>query len=300
MGGRLLGKLFGRGLLKTGGRGIGKLGSIALGGFGLNKITRALFGGGTRAAAGAATDAAGGAIASRGLTRLGMKALGKGALRAIPIVGTIAGAMYDAVTGWNDSDAQRKAFGLKEGEDPSLQQKAAYTAANVMDMGGLVSGISNVLGRVLEGMGFTDIGKMLQFTTEDMAKTIDEYWTNLENAISGLGKTITGTFTEYTSKIGETVSGWFSNIRTDLIKKLDDIAKFFTLENLGKLFKDAISQALEFIKHPIDGIKKQADKVVTVTKDKAEAAWNSVKMVQKEPITGLQVTISSRGPLRRG
>lgn len=277
MGGRLLGKLFGRGLLKTGGRGIGKLGSIALGGFGLNKITRALFGGGTRAAAGAATDAAGGAIASRGLTRLGMKALGKGALRAIPIVGTIAGAMYDAVTGWNDSDAQRKAFGLKEGEDPSLQQKAAYTAANVMDMGGLVSGISNVLGRVLEGMGFTDIGKMLQFTTEDMAKTIDEYWTNLENAISGLGKTITGTFTEYTGKIGETVSGWFSNIRTDLIKKLDDIAKFFTLENLGKLFKDAISQALEFIKHPIDGIKKQADKVVTVTKDKAEAAWNSVK-----------------------
>lgn len=277
MGGRLLGKIFGRGMLKAGGRGIGKLGTMALGGFGLNKITRALFGGGSRAAAGAATEAAGGAIASRGLTRLGMKALGKGALRAIPIVGTIAGAMYDAVTGWNDSDAQRKAFGLKDGEDPSLQQKAAYTAANVMDMGGLVSGISSALGRVLESMGFTDIGKMLQFTTEDMAKTIDEYWTKLENAISGLGKTIASTFTEYTSKIGETVSGWFSSIKNDLSKKLDDIAKFFTLENIGKLFKDAISQALEFIKHPIDGIKKQADKVVTATKDKAEAAWDSVK-----------------------
>lgn len=277
MGGRLLGKIFGRGMLKAGGRGIGKLGTMALGGFGLNKITRALFGGGSRAAAGAATEATGGAIASRGLTRLGMKALGKGALRAIPIVGTIAGAMYDAVTGWNDSDAQRKAFGLKDGEDPSLQQKAAYTAANVMDMGGLVSGISSALGRVLESMGFTDIGNMLQFTTEDMAKTIDEYWTKLENAISGLGKTIASTFTEYTSKIGETVSGWFSSIKNDLSKKLDDIAKFFTLENLGKLFKDAISQALEFIKHPIDGIKKQADKVVTATKDKAEAAWDSVK-----------------------
>ncbi|HBU7546935.1 TPA: transglycosylase SLT domain-containing protein [Klebsiella aerogenes] len=277
MGGRLLGKLFGRGLLKTGGLGIGKLGAIALGGFGLNKITRALFGGGSRAAAGAASEAAGGAIASRGLTRLGMKALGKGVLRAIPIVGTIAGAMYDAVTGWNDTDAQRKAFGLKDGEDPSLQQKAAYTAANIMDMGGLVSGISSALGSVLESMGFTDIGKMLQFTTEDMAKTIDEYWTNLENAISGLGKTIASTFTEYTSKIGETVSGWFGGIKDDLTKKLDEVVKFFSLENLGKLFKDAISEAMEFIKHPVESIKKKAEQVVDSTKGKAKEAWASVK-----------------------
>lgn len=272
LGGRLLGKVLG----KAGGRGIGKLGAMALGGFGLNKITRALFGGGSRAAAGAATEA-GGAIATRGVSRLGMKALGKGALRAIPIVGTLAGALYDSVTGWNDTDAQRNAFGIKDGKDPTLQQKAAYTAANVMDMGGLVSGISSALGRVLEGMGFSDIGKMLQFTTEDMARTVDAYWNSLESAISGLGTTITKTFTDYTSKIGETVSGWFGGIKTDLVKKLDEIAKFFTLENLGKLFKDAISQALEFIKHPVESIKQKAEQVVDSTKGKAKEAWASVK-----------------------
>jgi soluble lytic murein transglycosylase-like protein len=277
LGGRLLGKVLGGGVLKAGGRGIGKLGAMALGGFGLNKITRTLFGGGSRAAAGTATEVAGGAIATRGVSRLGMKAVGKGALRAIPIVGTIAGALYDAVTGWNDADAQRGAFGLKDGQDPTLQQKAAFTAANVMDMGGLVSGISSALGKVLEGMGFADIGKMMQFTTEDMARTIDSYWTSLENSFSDLGKTISKTFSEYTDKIGQTVSGWFSGIKNDLTKKLDDIVKFFTLDNLGKLFKDAISEAVEFFKHPVESIKKKAEQVVDSTKDKAKEAWASVK-----------------------
>lgn len=277
LGGGLLKKVFGRGLLRAGGRGIGKLGTMALGGFGLNKITRSLFGGGARAAAGAATEAAGGAIATRGLSRLGLKALGKGALRAIPIVGTLAGALYDSVTGWNDTDAQRKAFGLKEGQGPSFQQKSAYTAANVMDMGGLVSGISSALGSVLENMGFTDIGKMLQFSTDDMARMIDSYWTGLENSFSDLGKTISNTFTEYTDKIGLTVSGWFSGIKDDLIKKLNDIVKFFTLDNIGKIFKDAIGETLEFLKHPVESIKKKADQVVDTTKEKAKEAWASVK-----------------------
>uniref|UniRef100_A0A7M2QNI7 Transglycosylase SLT domain-containing protein n=1 Tax=feces metagenome TaxID=1861841 RepID=A0A7M2QNI7_9ZZZZ len=277
LGGGLLKKVFGRGLLRAGGRGLGKLGTMALGGFGLNKITRSLFGGGARAAAGAATEAASGAIATRGGSRLGLKALGKGALRAIPIVGTLAGALYDSVTGWNNTDAQRKAFGLKEGQGPSFQQKSAYTAANVMDMGGLVSGISSALGSVLENMGFTDIGKMLQFSTDDMARMIDSYWTGLENSFSDLGKTISKTFSEYTEKIGLTVSGWFSGIKNDLTKKLDDIVKFFSLENLGKLFKEAISEALEFFKHPVDSIKKKAEQVVDSTKDKAKEAWASVK-----------------------
>lgn len=77
----------------------------------------------------------GGDLAARAAGKFGLKAVGKGALRAIPLVGTVAGGIYDAVTGWNDTEAQRRAFGLKSGQDPSFQQKAAYTLANVLDMG---------------------------------------------------------------------------------------------------------------------------------------------------------------------
>ncbi|WP_250387967.1 transglycosylase SLT domain-containing protein, partial [Escherichia coli] len=208
-----------------------------------------------------------GALGIKGVGKLGIKAVAKGALRAIPLVGTVAGGIYDAVTGWNDIEAQRRAFGLKSGQDPSFQQKAAYTLANVLDMGGLVSGISSAIGEALKSLGFEDIGNMLQsFSTESIAQAIDSGITNLETYISNLGDTISTKFDDYTAKIGDAVSAWFSDTSNKLLEKLDAIKDFFTVDNLKQVFSDAIDSAIDFIKNPGKHIKEAAGNI-----------WNGVK-----------------------
>ncbi len=52
-------------------------------------------------------------------------------------------AGYDAIDGYTDTDAQKAAFGLSDDDAVSTQQKSAYATANVLDMGGLVSGATN-------------------------------------------------------------------------------------------------------------------------------------------------------------
>ncbi len=271
LGGRLLGKIIGG---KLGGRAVGKVGAMALGGLGLKKMARSLFGGG--AGSGAALAEGGGALAAKGVGRLGLKALGKGMLRAIPIVGTIAGGIYDGVTGWNSADAQRKAFGLSDGEDPTTQQKTAYTLANILDMGGLISGLSGAIGSALKSMGFDAIGDMLQsFSTDSIAQAIDGSLTSVGNYISNLGDTITSTFDNYTAKVGETVSVWFGTIKTELTNKLDSVVKFFTVENLKKVFEGAINSIIDFIKHPVDHITNGAKQAYKKVEEKVSGLWDA-------------------------
>ena len=242
--------LMGRGMLK-------KAGALAFGALGAKKLVGMLRGGGKKTLA-----HEGGDLAARAAGKLGLKAVGKGALRAIPLVGTVAGGIYDAVTGWNDTEAQRRAFGLKSGQDPSFQQKAAYTLANVLDMGGLVSGISSAIGEVLKSLGFEDIGNMLQsFSTESIAQAIDSGITNLETYISNLGDTISTKFEDYTAKIGDAVSAWFSDTSNKLLEKLDAIKDFFTVDNLKQVFSDAIDSAIDFIKNPGKHIKEAAGNI---------------------------------------
>ncbi|EEW1711812.1 lytic transglycosylase domain-containing protein [Escherichia coli] len=270
--------IFGRGVLK-------KVGSMALGALGIKKVASLLGFGGKKAAAKEAGELAtrgAGKLATKGLGKLGVKALAKGALRAIPLVGTVAGGIYDAVTGWNDTEAQRRAFGLKSGQDPSFQQKAAYTLANVLDMGGLVSGISSAIGEVLKSLGFEDIGNMLQsFSTESIALAIDSGITNLETYISNLGDTISTKFDDYTAKIGDAVSAWFSDTSNKLLEKLDAIKDFFTVDNLKQVFSDAIDSAIDFIKNPGKHIKEAAgniwDGVKNLPGKALDAAVDAVK-----------------------
>ncbi|MBY7443922.1 transglycosylase SLT domain-containing protein [Escherichia fergusonii] len=262
--------LMGRGMLK-------KAGALAFGAMGAKKLVGMLRGGGKKALA-----HEGGDLAARAAGKLGLKAVGKGALRAIPLVGTVAGGIYDAVTGWNDTEAQRRAFGLKSGQDPSFQQKAAYTLANVLYMGGLVSGISSAIGDVLKSLGFEDIGNMLQsFSTESIAQAIDSGVTNLETYISNLGDTISTKFDDYTAKIGDAVSAWFSDTSNKLLEKLDAIKDFFTVDNLKQVFSDAIDSAIDFIKNPGKHIKEAAgniwDGVKNLPGKALDAAVDSVK-----------------------
>ncbi|EMQ4785632.1 TPA: lytic transglycosylase domain-containing protein [Escherichia coli] len=262
--------LMGRGMLK-------KAGALAFGALGAKKLVGMLRGGGKKTLA-----HEGGDLAARAAGKLGLKAVGKGALRAIPLVGTVAGGIYDAVTGWNDTEAQRRAFGLKSGQDPSFQQKAAYTLANVLDLGGLVSGISSAIGDVLKSLGFEDIGNMLQsFSTESIAQAIDSGITNLETYISNLGDTISTKFDDYTAKIGDAVSAWFSDTSNKLLEKLDAIKDFFTVDNLKQVFSDAIDSAIDFIKNPGKHIKEAAgniwDGVKNLPGKALDAAVDAVK-----------------------
>lgn len=262
--------LMGRGMLK-------KAGALAFGALGAKKLVGMLRGGGKKTLA-----HEGGDLAARAAGKLGLKAVGKGALRAIPLVGTVVGGIYDAVTGWNDTEAQRRAFGLKSGQDPSFQQKAAYTLANVLDMGGLISGISSAIGEVLKSLGFEDIGNMLQsFSTESIAQAIDSGITNLETYISNLGDTISTKFDDYTAKIGDAVSAWFSDTSNKLLEKLDAIKDFFTVDNLKQVFSDAIDSAIDFIKNPGKHIKEAAgniwDGVINFPGKALDAAVDAVK-----------------------
>lgn len=275
--------IFGRGALK-------KVGSMALGALGIKKVASLLGFGGKKAAAKEAGELAtrgAGKLATKGLEKLGVKAFAKGALRAIPLVGTVAGGIYDAVTGWNDTEAQRRTFGLKDGEDPSFQQKAAYTLANVLDMGGLVSGISNAIGGVLKSLGFEDIGNILQsFSTESIAQAIDSGITNLETYISNLGDTISTTFNDYTAKIGDAISAWFSDTTKSLNEKLDAIKDFFTVDNLKKVFSDAIDSAIDFIKNPGKYIKEAGSNLWHTVKEHAGEAMDKTAdaVIQSTPL----------------
>lgn len=273
--------LMGRGMLK-------KAGALAFGALGAKKLVGMLRGGGKKTLA-----HEGGDLAARAAGKLGLKAVGKGALRAIPLVGTVAGGIYDAVTGWNDTEAQRRAFGLKSGQDPSFQQKAAYTLANVLDMGGLVSGISSAIGDVLKSLGFEDIGNMLQsFSTESIAQAIDSGVTNLETYISNLGDTISTKFDDYTAKIGDAISAWFSDTTKNLNEKLDAIKNFFTVDNLKQVFSDAIDSAIDFIKNPGKYIKEAGSNLWSAAKElsgevadaavqSTPVAWVASKLVNK-------------------
>lgn len=124
-------------------------------------------------------------------TKGGLKAVAKVGLKAIPILGTAIGAGMDAVQGWNDTEAQQATFG----KNVSTRQKMEYTAANVADMGGLVSGTSSLLGQGADLLGFHDAAKAMTFTTADMARGVDgignqisDSWNEFKASFSGDSK----------------------------------------------------------------------------------------------------------------
>lgn len=83
-------------------------------------------------------------------------------------------AGYDAIDGYTDTDAQKAAFGLSDDDAVSEQQKTAYATANVLDMGGLVSGATNLIGKGISALGFERAGEKFQnFDTGDIARGVN-------------------------------------------------------------------------------------------------------------------------------
>lgn len=96
--------------------------------------------------------------------------------RALPIVGqalAVGLAAYDGYQGYNDKEAQAKAFDLK-GAEASTGQKSAMAAAKVLDLGGLTSGAAGLVGSAAGAMGFKKIQDAMTFDSDDMAQAIYE------------------------------------------------------------------------------------------------------------------------------
>lgn len=113
-------------------------------------------------------------VALKNAAKIGVKSAASTAARAVPIIGSLAMAGYDAIDGYTDTEAQKAAFGLSDDDAVSEQQKTAYATANVLDMGGLVSGATNLIGKGISALGFERAGEKLQnFDTGDIARGVN-------------------------------------------------------------------------------------------------------------------------------
>lgn len=160
-----------------------------------------------KATAGVAEKAAGkatGEIAGKAVLKAGGALAVRGAARAIPVIGTLGMAALDAAEGYNDEDGQRAAFGVAEDNKVNSQQKASYAAANMLDMGGIVSGSANLLGKGLSAIGMSSAGDSLQnFDTGTIARGVN-------SATDGV-KSLVGSAVSVAGAMSEKVKSAFSS-----------------------------------------------------------------------------------------
>ncbi|MCS0323172.1 hypothetical protein [Vibrio diabolicus] len=115
-------------------------------------------------------------VASKGVSMAGaafkgMSKIGSVAGKAIPFLAPALMA-YDAFSGFTDKDKQKETFNLKDGQEATTGQKSSMALANVLDLGGLVSGGAGLLGSALGAFGFDGAKEALTFDSGDMAKGI--------------------------------------------------------------------------------------------------------------------------------
>ncbi|MCS0433820.1 hypothetical protein [Vibrio diabolicus] len=115
-------------------------------------------------------------VASKGASMAGaafkgMSKVGSVAGKAIPFLAPALMA-YDAFSGFTDQDKQKETFNLKDGQEATTGEKSSMALANVLDLGGLVSGGAGLLGSALGAFGFDGAKEALTFDSGDMAKGI--------------------------------------------------------------------------------------------------------------------------------
>lgn len=135
---------------------------------------------------------AGEVVTKKGALSVGSKLGAKTALKAIPLIGTAVGVGLDAYDGVNDEEGQREAFKVEEGKQVSTQQKTAFTMANVLNMGGLVSGAAGLLASGASAVGMDKVAEALTFDTASMAKGLDSGITSVRDAVTKVTESTDG------------------------------------------------------------------------------------------------------------
>ncbi|MCS0104829.1 hypothetical protein ND972_23580 [Vibrio diabolicus] len=118
-----------------------------------------------------ASNVANKGVSMAGAAFKGMSKIGSVAGKAIPFLAPVLMA-YEAFSGFTDQDKQKETFKLKDGQEATTGQKSSMALANVLDLGGLVSGGAGLLGSTLGAFGFDGAKEALTFDSGDMAKGI--------------------------------------------------------------------------------------------------------------------------------
>lgn len=296
-GGRIGGRLGGGGILGRVGRGAaGAAGTVATAGG-----VAAKMGGGLLSKAGGAAKAGGGILAKAGgLAGMGGRLLGKGALnaaKAIPIAGQLLAAgmaIYDGFNGWNDKDMHKQAFGLKDGQEATTGQKASAALANVLDLGGLGTGLLGLLGidvntadiaRGLYDFG-TTVSNLASEAKAQIANLLPDVWKGIkgigESALAGaqeLGTTLSN-FAQSTFAEGEKILGDMWQGVTGFGQRLwTDLANFATsaISDAGKMLGDLWNSVKELPGKIADGAVNLATSAVEKGGELLGGAVDTVK-----------------------
>lgn len=119
-------------------------------------------------------------------------ALGKGAAgmtRMIPVIGQVVSAglaVVDGVEGWTDTQMHQDAFGLKDGQEATTAQKASAAAANILDMGGLLTGAANLVGFDVDT---ADLASGIYGVGESVGNLATNAWNSITGFFSGTSDT---------------------------------------------------------------------------------------------------------------
>lgn len=160
----------------------------------------------------------------KGAIKAAAKGTAKMGMRAVPLLGSLIMAAVDAYDGYSDEEAQRETFGVEEGKEVTTGEKAAFSAANIFDMGGLVSGASGLLASGARAIGMDGVADSLTFDTGDIAKGIHGAASGAKDAVTSLfsGPKEADSKTEAQTKH---ITDTLKEGTQDTIKTLEDTSK---------------------------------------------------------------------------
>lgn len=143
--------------------------------------------------------------------------LGKGAAgmtRMIPVIGQVVSAglaVVDGVEGWADSQMHKDAFALKDGQEATTAQKASAAAANILDMGGLLTGAANLVGFDVDT---ADLASGIYGVGESVGNLATNAWNSITGFFSGTSDTSESEGSKKTGEHTGTVASHLAEVLT--------------------------------------------------------------------------------------
>ena len=143
--------------------------------------------------------------------------LGKGAAgmtRMIPVIGQVVSAglaVADGVEGWTDTQMHQDAFGLKDGQEATTAQKASAAAANILDMGGLLTGAANLVGFDVDT---ADLASGIYGVGESVGNLATNAWNSITGFFSGTSDTSESEGSKKTGEHTGTVASHLAEVLT--------------------------------------------------------------------------------------